>query len=102
MAARHRGAVGTGRTYSKMRERPPSRRKIRTVLTDKGRPFADLPRNRSGHTMPMRRLVLMHTPAHAAGEIARLMKAVREDRMPLDDTGIEQPLDPALKRALRS
>ena len=48
----------------------------------------------------MRRLVLMHTPAHAAGEIARLMKAVREDRMPLDDTGIEQPLDPALKRAL--
>ena len=50
--------------------------------------------------MPMRRLVLMHTPAHAAGEIARLMKAVREDRMPLDDAGIEQPLEPALKRAL--
>ena len=50
--------------------------------------------------MPMRRLVLMHTPAHAAGEIARLMKAVREDRMPLDDTGAEQPLEPALKRAL--
>jgi hypothetical protein len=41
----------------------------------------------------MRRLVLMHTPAHTAGEIARMMKAVREDRMPLDDTGIEQPLD---------
>lgn len=50
--------------------------------------------------MPMRRLVLMHTPAHAAGEIARLMRAVREDRMPLDDAGIEQPLDPSLKRAL--
>jgi hypothetical protein len=49
----------------------------------------------------MRRLVLMHTPpAHAAGEITRLMKAVREDRMPLDETGIEQPLEPALKRAL--
>src|ERR1700676_3935017 len=32
--------------------------------------------------LPMRRLVLMHTPAHAAGEIARLMTAVREDRMP--------------------
>ncbi|MBR0718112.1 hypothetical protein [Bradyrhizobium liaoningense] len=48
----------------------------------------------------MRRLVLMHTPAHAAGEIARLMAAVREDRMPLDDSGIEQLLDPALKRAL--
>jgi hypothetical protein len=50
--------------------------------------------------MPMRRLVLMHTPAHAAGEIGRLMKAVREDRMPLDETGMEQPLEPALKRAL--
>jgi hypothetical protein len=50
--------------------------------------------------MPMRRLVLMHTPAHAAGEIARLMQAVREDRMPLDETGVEQPLEPALKRAL--
>jgi hypothetical protein len=48
----------------------------------------------------MRRLVLMHTPAHAAGEITRLMKAVREDKMPLDETGIEQPLEPALKRAL--
>jgi hypothetical protein len=50
--------------------------------------------------LPMRRLVLMHTPAHAAGEIARLMSAVREDRMPLDDAGIEEPLEPALKRAL--
>jgi hypothetical protein len=50
--------------------------------------------------MPMRRLLLLHTPAHAAGEIGRLMKAVREDRMPLDDAGMEQPLEPALKRAL--
>src|SRR3954469_4002049 len=50
--------------------------------------------------MPMRRLVLMHTPAHSAGEIGRLMKVVREDRMPLDEAGIEQPLEPALKRAL--
>lgn len=50
--------------------------------------------------LPMRRLVLMHTPAHAAGEIGRLMTAVREDRMPRDDNGIEQPLEPALKRAL--
>jgi hypothetical protein len=50
--------------------------------------------------MPMRRLVLLHTPAHAAGEIARLMTAVREDRMPLDDAGIEVPLEPTFKRAL--
>jgi hypothetical protein len=50
--------------------------------------------------MPMRRLVIMHTPAHASGEIARLMDAVREGRMPLDDAGVEMPLEPALKRAL--
>jgi hypothetical protein len=49
----------------------------------------------------MRRLVLLHTPAHAAGEISRLMTAVREDRMPLEEnSGSEQPLEPALKRAL--
>ncbi|KRR01029.1 hypothetical protein CQ12_27350 [Bradyrhizobium jicamae] len=50
--------------------------------------------------MPMRRLVLLHTPAHAAGDIARLMTIVRADKMPLDDAGNEQPLEPALKRAL--
>jgi hypothetical protein len=44
--------------------------------------------------------VLMHTPAHAAGEISRLMKAVRSDKMPIDDFGMEQPLNPPLKRAL--
>jgi hypothetical protein len=50
--------------------------------------------------MPMRRLILMHTPAHASGEISRVMKAIREDKMPLDDAGVETPLEPALKRAL--
>jgi len=48
----------------------------------------------------MKRLVLLQTPAHAAGEIERLMKAVREDKMPLDEVGIEQPLEPKLKSAL--
>src|SRR6266446_4922210 len=48
----------------------------------------------------MKRLVLLQTPAHAAGEIQRLMKAVREDRMPRDEVGIEQPLDAKLKSAL--
>lgn len=47
-----------------------------------------------------RRLVLLQTPAHAAGEIQRLLKSVRDDRMPRDDAGIEQPLDAAAKRAL--
>ncbi|MCA6114869.1 hypothetical protein J6524_08030 [Bradyrhizobium sp. WSM 1738] len=50
--------------------------------------------------MPMRRLLLLHTPAHAAGEIARLLKTVLADKMPLDDAGNEEPLEPALKRAL--
>ena len=48
----------------------------------------------------MKRLVLLQTPAHAAGEIERLMKAVRADKMPLDEVGIEQPLDAKLKSAL--
>jgi len=48
----------------------------------------------------MKRIVLLQTPAHAAGEIQRLMKAVREDRMPRDEVGIEQPLEAKLKSAL--
>jgi hypothetical protein len=48
----------------------------------------------------MKRLVLLQTPAHAAGEIERLMKAVREDKMPLDEVDIEQPLEAKLKSAL--
>ena len=48
----------------------------------------------------MKRLVLMQTPAHAAGEIKRIMRAVREDKMPLDETGIYKEMDPAIKAAL--
>jgi hypothetical protein len=31
----------------------------------------------------------LQTPAHAAAEIMRLMRAVREDKMPLDEAGIK-------------
>jgi hypothetical protein len=48
----------------------------------------------------MKKLVLLQSPAHAAGEIKRVMDAVRKDKMPLDQTGIEQPLDEPLKRTL--
>ena len=48
----------------------------------------------------MKRLVLMQTPAHAAGEIKRIMRAVREDKMPLDDAGLYKEMDPAIKAAL--
>jgi hypothetical protein len=48
----------------------------------------------------MRKLVLLQTPMHTAAEIKRILRSVREDRMPLDEVGIEQPLDPATKEAL--
>jgi hypothetical protein len=47
-----------------------------------------------------KRLVLLQTPAHAAGEIKRLLRSVRDDRMPIDELGTPQPLDPVLKKAL--
>jgi hypothetical protein len=48
----------------------------------------------------MKRLVLLQTPMHAASEIKRIMKSVRDDRMPRDDLGIEKPLDEHTKSAL--
>jgi hypothetical protein len=48
----------------------------------------------------MKRLILMQTPVHAAGEIKRIMRAVREDKMPLDDAGLYKEMDPAIKAAL--
>jgi hypothetical protein len=48
----------------------------------------------------MKRLVLMQTPVHAAGEIKRMMRAVREEKMPLDDAGLYKEMDPATKAAL--
>jgi hypothetical protein len=47
-----------------------------------------------------KRLVLLQTPMHAASEIKRLMKSVRQDRMPRDEAGIEAPLDAPTKAAL--
>ena len=48
----------------------------------------------------MSRLVLLSTPAHAAGEIDRLIKAVREDRMPMDDFRVAAPLPADRKKWL--
>jgi hypothetical protein len=47
-----------------------------------------------------KRLVLLQTPAHAGAEIKRVIKTVRADKMPRDDTGIEQPLAQHTKAAL--
>jgi hypothetical protein len=48
----------------------------------------------------MSRLVLLQTPAHAAGEIKRVIRSLRRDTMPLDDAGIEAPLEGPVKDAL--
>lgn len=48
----------------------------------------------------MKRLVLLQTPAHAAGEIKRILSTVRSNRMPLDDLGVERPLEPTVRKAL--
>lgn len=50
----------------------------------------------------MKHLVLLQTPAHAAGEIKRLLKSIRDDKMPVDSMGIEEPLDAKTKSALLS
>ena len=47
-----------------------------------------------------KRLVLLQSPAHASGEIVRLLKTIRNDRMPLDEIGIAAPLDADAKRVL--
>lgn len=46
------------------------------------------------------RLVLLQTPAHAAGEIKRILHSVRSGEMPEDEDGHEKPLPPAVKARL--
>jgi hypothetical protein len=48
----------------------------------------------------MSRLVLLSTPAHAAGEIDRLIKSVREDKMPMDEYRNSYALKPEDKKWL--
>jgi hypothetical protein len=48
----------------------------------------------------MSRLVLLSTPVHAAGEIDRLIKAVKEDRMPMDDFRVSYALPEETKKWL--
>lgn len=48
----------------------------------------------------MSRLVLLSTPAHAAGEIERLIKSVKEDRMPMDDFRVSYALSDENKKWL--
>lgn len=45
----------------------------------------------------MRRLVLLQTPLHAASEIERAIRDVKRGSMPLDEIGMEKPLDDKMK-----
>ena len=45
----------------------------------------------------MRRLVLLQTPLHAASEIERVIRDVKRERMPLDEIGMEKPLEEKMK-----
>jgi hypothetical protein len=46
------------------------------------------------------RLVLLQTPAHAASEIKRLMKTVRDNEMPVDDSLLYHEIHPDTRAAL--
>ena len=48
----------------------------------------------------MSRLVLLSTPAHAAGEVDRVIKSVKEDRMPMDEFRMSYALSSERKKAL--
>ena len=48
----------------------------------------------------MERIVLLQTPAHAAGEIKRLIRSVQRDEMPQDERGRVLPLAPEVKARL--
>lgn len=48
----------------------------------------------------MKRLVLLQSPAHASAEIQRVLKSVREKKMPLDELGLEKELDASLVNVL--
>jgi hypothetical protein len=48
----------------------------------------------------MNRLVLLQTPVHAASEIKRIMRSVRDNEMPVDDTLLYHDIDPDTRAAL--
>lgn len=45
----------------------------------------------------MRHLVLLQTPLHAASEIDRVIRDVKRERMPLDEIGMEKPMEEKIK-----
>jgi hypothetical protein len=48
----------------------------------------------------MDHLVLLQTPMHAAGEIDRVLKEVKNGEMPQDDIGLRKEIDPKIRAAI--
>lgn len=48
----------------------------------------------------MKQLVLLQTPIHAASEIDRLVKSIKEDRMPVDEFGLGKAMHPQRKATM--
>ena len=73
-----------------------SYRKLALAMRDAGCDGCHVPDNPD----KAKRLVLLQTPLHAASEIERVLKQVRQDRMPLDEIGLEKYLLPPMKARL--
>ena len=76
---------------------------VRTLAANAGLLHAAEGRGRIGHKPAIETdhaEIKLFGHTHAAAEITRVMAAVRNDRMPLDELGIEKELDPATKTLL--
>jgi hypothetical protein len=73
-------------------------RKFATTMRNASCLSCHVPSNPAG----ARTLVLLQTPAHAAGEIKRVLGAVRAGKMPIEDWGDPAPLEEGLRRILLS
>jgi hypothetical protein len=73
-------------------------RKFATTMRNAACLSCHVPSNPAG----ARTLVLLQTPAHAAGEIKRVLGAVRAGKMPIEDWGDPAPLEEGLRQILLS
>lgn len=73
-------------------------RRFATGMRDASCLSCHVPSNPAG----TRRLVLLQTPAHAAGEIKRVLASVRSGRMPREESGDPKPLEESLRQVLLS
>jgi hypothetical protein len=89
-----RGLFSDGNPH--LRELEPAYRELANAMRGGHCNDCHVPNNPSR----MSRLVLLQTPAHAASEIKRLMKAVRDDEMPIDESLLYHEISPDTRAAL--